>query len=128
MEINIIENSSFVLEESVKFETTAKAVGSGLLEVFATPAMIALMEKTAMMAVSEQMPEGFNTVGTRVEVDHIKATPLGMKVRCEASLRAQDGRKLEFEVVAHDETGLIGKGLHTRFIINEDRFMQKIAQ
>ncbi len=128
MEINIKGNSSFVLEETVKYETTAKAVGSGLMEVFATPAMIALMEKTSMMAVSEQIPEGFNTVGTRVEVDHIKATPLGMKVRCEATLKTQDGRKLEFEVVAQDESGLIGKGLHTRFIINEERFMQKIAQ
>ena len=113
-------------EKVVKIEDTASAYGSGLVEVLATPAMIAFMEHTAMYAVKDLLPDGFSTVGTHVNVSHIKATPVGMKVFSEAKLIEVDGKKLIFEVMAKDEEGNIGSGTHTRFIIDEKKFMAKL--
>ena len=115
-------------EKTVKEEDTAAAYGSGLVEVFATPAMIAFMEHTAMHCVKELLPEGFSTVGTHVNVNHSKATPVGMKVSCKAKLIEVDGRKLVFEVSAKDEEGEIGSGTHSRFIIDEQKFMEKFKK
>ncbi len=115
-------------EKTVKEEDTAAAYGSGLVEVFATPAMIAFMEHTAMHCVKELLPEGFSTVGTHVNVSHSKATPVGMKVSCKAKLIEVDGRKLVFEVSAKDEEGEIGSGTHSRFIIDEQKFMAKFKK
>lgn len=116
------------LEKVVISSDSASAYGSGMVDVFATPAMIGFMEKTCMNAVLPFLPEGYNTVGTEVCVSHLKATPIGMKVTCEAELSSIEGKKLIFRVIANDELGKIGEGTHTRFIINIKKFMQKISR
>ena len=109
----------------VTTEKTAKVVGSGLLEVFATPAMIALMEETASMSVAEALDEGSTTVGTLVNVSHVSATPVGATVYCETELLEVEGRKLTFSVKAYDNAGLIGEGMHERFIVFSEKFMAR---
>ena len=104
---------------------TAAAVGSGLVPVFATPYMVALMENAAVNAVQAGLEEGQGTVGTRLEVTHDAATPVGMKVWAEAELTAVEGKKLTFTVRAFDEAGPIGGGTHERFVITVDRFLAK---
>lgn len=106
---------------------TARTMGSGTLDVFATPAMIALMEQTAWKSVEAELEEGAGTVGTFLEISHDAPTPLGMEVTCESELTAVNGRELIFEVKAYDERGTVGKGIHKRFIINEQRFMEKAS-
>ncbi len=107
-------------------ENTAKSAGSGLLKVFGTPYMIALMEKSACEAVAPYLDEGWATVGTRVEVSHLASSPLGMRVTAEAELIEIDRRRLRFAVKATDETGVtIGEGFHERFIINMEKFLEK---
>ena len=112
-------------ETVVTAENTAAAVGSGLVPVFATPYMIALMEGAAVNAVQAALEEGQGTVGTRLDVSHDAATPVGMRVWAEAELTAVDGRKLTYSVTAYDETGPIGRGTHERFIIQTDRFLAR---
>jgi fluoroacetyl-CoA thioesterase len=104
---------------------TAKTMGSGELEVFATPSMIALMEKAATNALKELMPAGSTSVGTMINVKHSAATPMGTKVTAKAVLTEVDGKRLVFTVEAFDEKEKIGEGRHERFIINIDRFMAK---
>ncbi len=104
---------------------SAKTIGSGTLDVFATPAMIALMEKTAWESVAPYLSEGEGTVGIHIDATHEAPTPLGMTVTCESSLVKINGRRLVFEVTASDETGLIGKGTHERFLIKENKFQKK---
>ena len=106
-------------------ELSAQNVGSGLLPVYATPAMIALMENTAYESVAQYLEEGCGTVGTSLNVKHVAATPIGMKVSCETELIKVEGRALTFTVKAYDECGLIGEGTHERFIIMEEKFMAK---
>lgn len=115
-------------EEVVTHELTAARVGSGLVEVYATPMMIALMEKTCATAVEPFLAEGDGTVGTLVNVTHSAATPVGMKVWCECELVDMDRRRLVFEVTAYDERGVIGQGTHERFIINKEKFQSKVDQ
>lgn len=112
-------------ETVVTDQNTANAVGSGLVPVFATPYMIALMENAAVNAVQAHLEEGQGTVGTKLEVTHDAATPIGMKVWAEAELTAVEGKKLTFSVKAFDEAGPIGGGTHERFIITVDRFLAK---
>lgn len=112
-------------EVIVTKELSAQSVGSGLLPVYATPSMIALMENTAFESVAEYLEEGCGTVGTSLNVKHVAATPVGMKVTCETELIKVEGRALTFEVKAYDECGLIGEGTHERFIITEDKFLAK---
>ena len=112
-------------ETVVTPENTAAAVGSGLVPVFATPAMIALMENAAVNAVQSALEEGQGTVGTLLNVTHDAATPVGMKVWAEAEITAVEGRKLTYTVTAFDEAGPIGKGEHQRFVIQADRFLAK---
>lgn len=115
-------------ELQVTMELSAAHWGSGLVAVFATPAMVALMEKTCLQSVQAHLPEGHSTVGTAIDVSHERATPLGMRAWCESELVARDRRRLVFEVVAYDETGIIGRGRHERFIIETAAFMEKIAR
>ena len=112
-------------ETVVVQENTAAAVGSGLVPVFATPYMIALMENAAVNALIPYMEENQGSVGTHLDVSHDAATPIGMKVWAEAELTAVDGKALTFAVTAYDEAGVIGKGTHNRFIIAVDRFLAK---
>ncbi|MBR5785600.1 MAG: thioesterase family protein [Clostridia bacterium] len=104
---------------------TAEVYGSGDLPVFATPAMIGLMEFTASKSVAEHLEKGQSTVGTIVNVKHLAATPVGMEVYCESELVDIDRRRLVFNVKAYDECGLIGEGVHERFIIDVEKFMGK---
>ena len=112
-------------EVMVTEDNCASAVGSGLLQVFATPAMVALMEKTAWMSVAPCLSEGEGTVGTMLNIRHTAATPMGMKVWCESELKEVDGRRLLFHVDVFDEVGKVGEGEHERFIVKNERFMQK---
>ena len=114
-------------KENIKVteKDTAKFYGSGTLEVFATPAMATLMEKTAMNSVAPFLGNGQATVGTKLEIEHLSASPVGIEVWCESVLTEIDRRRLVFEVTAYDEAGIIGKGIHERFIIDTDRFMEK---
>ena len=112
-------------ETVVVYENTAAAVGSGLVPVFATPYMIALMENAAVNALTPHLEEGQGSVGTHLDVSHDAATPIGMKVWAEAELTAMDGKALTFAVTAYDEAGVIGKGTHNRFLITVDRFLAK---
>ncbi|MBP2027538.1 putative thioesterase [Acetoanaerobium pronyense] len=126
MEFNLKEGMDFKIEITVEQKHTAETLGSGGVKVFATPMMIALMEGAALKAVEEYLPEGYSTVGTHLNVSHIGATPLGMKAYALAKLIKIEGKKLTFEVEAHDESGKIGEGTHERFIIQKDRFMEKV--
>ena len=112
-------------ETIVTKENTAAGIGSGSLEVFSTPMMILLMEESCFMSVNDILEEGFTTVGTCVNVKHLSATPLGMKVVIKSELINVDGRALTFKVEAYDEKGLIGEGSHERFIVNNEKFQAK---
>lgn len=101
---------------------SARALGSGAVDVYATPAMIALMEQTAAQSVAPHLEEGFCTVGTALNVSHEAATPMGMKVWCNSVLLQISGRKLTFRVEAFDEKGRIGAGTHERFIVRQQSF------
>ncbi len=105
---------------------TAAAVGSGALEVFATPSMIALIEKAALESVLPFLSEGESTVGTEIHVTHDAATPLGYTVTAESELIEIDRRRLVFKVQARVGDEIIGKGTHTRFIVSSEKFMQKL--
>lgn len=113
------------LERIVTKEMTARAYGSGTLEVFATPAMIALAEETAWRSVQGELEEGQGTVGTKLDIAHTAATPVGMKVRCESRLLEIDRRRLVFRIEVYDEAGQIGSGVHERFIVDLERFQVK---
>ena len=121
MDIGIQNEHSIQVTE----ERTAKAMGSGTLAVFATPAMIALMEQTAAESVENLLGDGMTSVGTLMNAEHLAATPVGMKVTCRSILTAVDGRKLTFEIEAFDEVGLIGKAHHQRFAVAAERFLEK---
>lgn len=113
------------IKKTVVEELTAKVMGSGRLDVFATPAMVAMMEEAAHTSVEAELEEGQGTVGTSMTVSHLAATPVGMEVTCESELIEVDGRKLVFEIKAMDEVGLIGEARHERFIIENEKFLAK---
>lgn len=106
---------------------TAVAYGSGSARVFATPAMIGLMEKAALSSVDPRLPAGQTTVGVRVDVEHLAATPVGMQVTARSELVEIDGRRLVFRVEAYDECEIIGRGTHVRYIVTADRFLSRAA-
>ncbi len=110
---------------TVTEDKTAAVMGSGELAVFATPAMIALMENTASKSVADALEPGQGTVGTLIDVKHVAATPVGMEVTCETKLVEVDRKRLVFEVKAYDAAGVIGEGVHERFIIDNEKFMAK---
>ena len=113
-------------ELTVTNDKTAAAVGSGLLDVFATPSMVALMEHAAMTAVAPFLAEGDTTVGGYIATSHIAPSPIGATIEAEAVVTAVEGRKIEFSVEARCGEQLLGKGTHTRFIVNSAKFMGKL--
>lgn len=110
---------------TVTADNTAAAVGSGDMDVFATPVMAALMEQASMLAVAQELPEGSTTVGCELNIKHVRATPAGARVSAAATLTDIDGRRLTFAVQACDERGPIGEGTHIRVIVDRKRFMEK---
>lgn len=107
-------------------ENTAIALGSGDMPVLATPAMIALMENAAMLAVAPALEEGDTTVGGHIESSHLRPTPVGAEVSATATLEKVEGRKLYFKIIAHQGDKIIGEGTHLRFIVNREKFLAKI--
>ena len=126
MDYNLEIGTAHTAEKLVEERDTAAFMGSGTVEVFATPAMILLMELAARNAVQVDLPPGMTTVGTMVNIQHLSATKLGAKVSATAILKHVDGRKLIFDIEASDENGVIGKGVHERAIIDAERFMARL--
>jgi len=120
--LNTTAQKTTLVEEAL----TAEFIGSGSVHVLATPMMIALMEAAALDAVQPYLSEGWTTVGTRVDIEHVRPTPVGEEVTAEAILIKVEDRALEFSVKATDSRGLIGQGTHHRFIIDESRFLAKL--
>ncbi|MBM3699302.1 MAG: thioesterase [Actinobacteria bacterium] len=106
-------------------ENTALKYGSGTVRVFATPAMIGLMEAAAINCVDSKLCQGYASVGTRVDIRHIAATPVGMSVTAKAELTEVDGAKLKFRIEAYDDVEKIGEGTHSRFVVNLDDFLSR---
>ena len=104
---------------------SALAVGSGSLKVLATPIMLAVMEKSAADLVEKLLPEEFTSVGISLDIKHTAPTPIGMKIFAQAEIIAVDGKKIIFEIVANDERGEIGRGIHERFIVDRKKFQSK---
>lgn len=109
----------------VEHKDTAAVYGSGALEVFATPAMIAMMEMTSLKCVADKIGEENTTVGIAVNIKHLKASPVGHTIRCEAKVIEVDRKRLVFEVKCFDGEELIGEGTHERFVVNSAKFMSK---
>ena len=121
-DLELIKNK---IEKTVDESMTAEAVGSGELKVLATPAMIALIEETCWKSVAGMFGEGKGTVGTRMDVRHLAATPVGMKIWCESELTEDDGKRILFTVKAYDEKGLIGEGTHERYVVENEVFLAR---
>ena len=115
-------------EAVVSGANTAQAACSGALPVFGTPFMCALMEEAAWKSIAPCLEEGQSTVGTRLSVSHDSATPIGMKVWAESEVAKVDGKHLVLTVAAFDERGMIGQGIHERFIVTDERFFAKTAK
>jgi len=122
---NLVPGKIAVVTVTVDNSNTAKAVGSGSLDVFATPMMIALMERAACEVLSGVLDEEQTSVGTSISVNHIAASPHGAQITATATLVSVSGRKVEFELSANDEHKPIGNGKHTRMIVDEKRFMER---
>ena len=121
MEAGIKGHAEVLVDET----NIASRLGSGVVDVFATPCLIGLMEEASQTSVAPFLDEGMTTVGTKLNVSHDAATPVGMKVWADSELIEADGRRLVFQVKAYDESGLVGQGTHERFIVKLDRFMEK---
>lgn len=115
-------------EAVVSQQNVALTAGSGTLPVFATPWMCALMEEAAWKAIASELDEGDSSVGTKLSISHLSATPIGVKVWAESEVTAVNGKQVEFKVSAYDEAGLIGEGTHQRFIVTDERFLAKAAK
>ena len=122
MNIGLTYTSTTVVDNS----NTAKALGSGDMDVFATPAMVALMENAAMLAVALKLEEGETTVGSMISTSHLKPSKIGNTISAIAELTAIEGRKLTFKISAYDGETLIGEGEHIRFIVNREKFLSKL--
>ena len=125
MEFNLKVGIKNEKEIVVNEEVSAKNLGSGDILVYGTPAMISLMEGTCKDSIIKGLEDGYSTVGIEINVKHIKATPMTMKVRCVSELIEIKGKRLIFKVECFDEAGKIGEGIHTRYIINVEEFIKK---
>jgi predicted thioesterase len=114
-------------EQTVNEALTAMQMGSGDLPVFATPAMMALMENAAMMAVANELPEGCTTVGGHIESSHLRPSKVGEKVSAVAEVTKVDGKKIEFKVAAYSGETLLGEGTHLRFVVDKEKFISKLG-
>jgi len=126
MKFEVKPGISSLIETTVTEADSAIMHASGNLDVYATPAMIALMENASKSCVEHHLPSLYTTVGIEVNVNHIKPTAIGGKVKCEAILKEVTGNKLVFSVAAWDQDGKIGEGLHVRYIVNSEDFMKKL--
>lgn len=124
MEFNLNVGMTAEVEKVVGEKDTAASFGSGAVLVFATPMMVGLMENAALNTVDSHLPENYSTVGIHLDVKHMAATPVGMKVRATAELIEIDGKKLKFKIEAYDEKDKIGEGYHSRYIINVPKFIE----
>lgn len=111
---------------TVSAKDTAAVYGSGKLPVFATPALVALMENTAIQCLEGALEPNTDTVGIEINIKHTKATAVGQTVTCKATISEIDGRRIRFEIEAWDDKGAIGQAIHDRFIINPEKFMSKL--
>ena len=128
MDVSIPLNSELSLEKMVGNKDTAAHYGSGHLEVLATPALIAFMENVSLKLAQKYLPEELDTVGTLVNIKHVKATLAGNKVRCTSRLEHIDGKKLTFKVTAWDEEAEIGHGVHERYIVDPHKFLERLTK
>lgn len=110
---------------TVTDSNTAKTMGSGTLDVFATPAMVALIEQTAYTSIESELEPGWGSVGTSLNIQHLSATPVGMTVTATTELVEVDRRRLVFHAEVYDEKGLVGKGTHERFLVENEKFQAK---
>lgn len=122
----LVTGMKYTSEAVVVEANTAAEMGSGDMQVFATPAMVALMENAAMNAVAYALASESATVGSLINVSHIKPSPLGMVVKATAELVEIDGRKLTFKVMAEDDGGMIGEGTHVRYVVDKAKFLSKL--
>lgn len=116
----------FISTIKVDNSNTARTMGSGDMDVFATPALVAIMEKAAASLASEGLTRESTTVGSRIDITHLRPTAMGGSVTARAELIEIDGRKLIFRVEASDSKGLIGEGEHIRYVVDRERFMEKL--
>ncbi|HEC34481.1 MAG TPA: thioesterase [Chloroflexi bacterium] len=116
------------VERMVTEELTAARWGSGLVPVLGTPALVGLMEQAAVTALENRLPPRQTSVGVHVDVRHLAATPVGMRVRARAALVAVEGRRLTFHIEAWDETEKIGEAIHERVVVDESRFLQRVKE
>lgn len=123
--MDIHTGMKMTLRDTVAMNNAAKTLGSGSLLVYGTPAMLLLVEKTAVALLEGHLDEGMTTVGTNLNVDHVSATPLGAAVNCQVELVEIDRKRLVFSVEVTDAAGVIGKGTHERFIVQAEKFQQK---
>ncbi|MHA1596183.1 MAG: thioesterase family protein [Candidatus Asgardarchaeia archaeon] len=127
MEIDRLKEGLEVeMEYTVEDKHAASFIESGDVKVLSTPSMICMMEKTSRLLVQKYLPEGQTTVGTKVNVSHIKAVPVGVKVRIKSKLTRIEGRRLAFDVIAYWRDDKVGMGTHERYIVEKDRFLEKL--
>jgi predicted thioesterase len=118
---------AFTFEKTAEPSESAAALGSGGLEVFSTPSLVALFELTAKQLVDPLLPEGFSTVGTEIQVKHLKATRIGQKVSCTVTVAAVEGRRITFTGAMWDAQGPIGEGSHARYVVNDKEFLRRLG-
>ena len=123
IEIGLKHTSELTVTDTV----TAIKMGSGDMPVLATPAMMALMENAAMLAVDDELPEGCTTVGGHIQSSHLKPSKIGDKVSATAEVTKVDGKKIEFKIAAYSGDVLVGEGTHLRFIVDRDKFMSRLG-
>ncbi|MDR0363693.1 MAG: thioesterase family protein [Bacteroidales bacterium] len=126
MKLDIQPGLTFEAQMTVTTKDSARSYGSGLLEVFATPAMISFMEQCSMLCIAGLLPENWGSVGTEIHIQHVRASLIGAHIYCKATVKKVDGRKIIFSVEALEDDQIIGFGSHTRFIVNNQKFMDKL--